>query len=971
MSTDPNHDHWQYHEVGPSGLGPGYIWLQLLAWAAVPLILAAIVIERAADLRAPHESFYLLISLNFVFSVLVALFIAHLIGRSVLIRATPGPLLFGCGVLLWGAAGFAGATVGRGDANIAVTIQNLCVCLSAFCHLTGAVLSLKVRKAVHAAGPWLIAAYGASLCCVGLIVVLADAHVTPVFFVEGQGGTPLRQVVVGATIAMFILTAILLRAANRRQPSRFISWYSLALIMIAAGLIGVMIEPSRGGTLSWTGRGGQFLGGLYMLIAAVASVRESEHWGISLETLLREALEYSENLIQTANVPVIGLDLNGNIIAFNESAEKLTGYSLSEVAGRNWFQVIVPRARYPQVWEEFIRLRSGGLTQDFENPVLTKSGEERIVSWRSNQVRERGQIVGTISFGIDITERKQMENALRESEERFRAIASRTPDHILVQDRDLRYAFVVNPQLGLTEQDMIGRTDFDFLSNEDAEKLTAIKRGVLETGKPVQVELPITSQSGHAGYFAGSYVPKYDAEGRIDGLIGYFRNVTEQKAAELALQQARDMLENRVRERTEELTRAVETLNKEIAERTLAQQSLREQSEQLRLLAAELTLAEQRERQRLAQVLHDGLQQILVGAKYRLAIMEKTTHEDGRMASAQVAELIDDAIETSRSLTAELSPPILSQGGLIAALEWLVRWMQDTHGFEVELSVPAPIKCPSKDITVFLFRSTRELLFNALKHAGVKAARVQVNSVESGIQVVVLDEGAGFDSSRIRLSGGTEGGIGLFSMQERLHLLGGKMEIDSAPGRGTRVTLVAPVSVLETHHAEVIPASPEHKRPATVPPQPHAVSGRAVRKIRIVVADDHTVMRQGLARLIEGEEDMEVVGEASSGEAAVSLVREVSPDVVLIDISMPRMNGIQATKIIHAEFPDVRVIGLSMFEEGALAAAMQDAGAVDYLTKSGPSEAVIDAIRAWAGSREGSQSRKSAEEPGRDREFKA
>jgi PAS domain S-box-containing protein len=155
--------------------------------------------------------------------------------------------------------------------------------------------------------------------------------------------------------------------------------------------------------------------------------------------------------------------------------------------------------------------------------------------------------------------RKRAEEALRASEERFRAIASSTPDHVLVQDRNLRYTMVINPQLGLTEQDMIGKTDFDILVKEDAEKLTAIKRQVLETGEPVYVESPLISQDKKPEFFEGSYVPKFDAEGQCDGLIGYFRNVTQRKQAEEALRESEARLSAIFRSAEE----AIVTLDKE------------------------------------------------------------------------------------------------------------------------------------------------------------------------------------------------------------------------------------------------------------------------------------------------------------------------------------------------------------------------------------------------------------------------
>ncbi len=116
----------------------------------------------------------------------------------------------------------------------------------------------------------------------------------------------------------------------------------------------------------------------------------------------------------------------------------------------------------------------------------------------------------------------------------------------------------------------------------------------------------------------------------------------------------------------------------------------------------------------------------------------------------------------------------------------------------------------------------------------------------------------------------------------------------------------------------------------------------------MLLVDDHVVMRQGLSHLLGMEPDIEVVGEASDGRTAVEMAGRLRPDVVMMDINMPGMDGIEATRLIHAQFPDVRVIGLSMFEEGERAQAMRDAGAVNYLTKSGPSDALVAAIRACA-----------------------
>ncbi len=218
---------------------------------------------------------------------------------------------------------------------------------------------------------------------------------------------------------------------------------------------------------------------------------------------------------------------------------------------------------------------------------------------------------------------------------------------------------------------------------------------------------------------------------------------------------------------------------------------------------------------------------------------------------------------------------------------------------------------------------------------------------EDKIRIKVVDMGAGFDPMQLRAAGGRAGGFGLFSIRERLHLLGGELEINSAPGRGSEITIVVPPASAEI--LALASGSPESPHVAvSLAAPPRAATGDARRRIRVLLVDDHIVMRQGLAGLLREAPDIDIIGEASEGETAVNLVRELLPDVVLMDVSLAGMNGIEATRIIHREWPFIRIIGLSMFEEGERAVAMRSAGATEYLTKSGPADAVIDAIRACA-----------------------
>jgi len=150
------------------------------------------------------------------------------------------------------------------------------------------------------------------------------------------------------------------------------------------------------------------------------------------EDALRQAKEYAETLIQTANVMIVGLDTAGNVTVFNDAAETICGYTRAELEGKNWFEVLVPKDKYPYVWKEFTRLLEGGLPKTFENPILTKSGEERHISWQNSELFEKGGIAGTISFGVDVTERKRAEKRLQESEEKYRALFDNSTDGIVV-----------------------------------------------------------------------------------------------------------------------------------------------------------------------------------------------------------------------------------------------------------------------------------------------------------------------------------------------------------------------------------------------------------------------------------------------------------------------------------------------------------------------------------------------------------
>lgn len=430
---------------------------------------------------------------------------------------------------------------------------------------------------------------------------------------------------------------------------------------------------------------------------------------------------------------------------------------------------------------------------------------------------------------------------------------------------------------------------------------------------------------------------------------GLQSELEQRRAAEEKLKFFNEELERKVEERTRDLEQEVdlrqkseealkaanEGLEEKVRERTALAET---RAVKMRELASELTIAEQKERRRLAHILHDHLQQVLVASKINIGLLRAHLKEEEALKIAgTVDQYVDEAIASSRSLAVELSPPVLNDSNITMAIEWLARWVKDKHRLEVTVEAEENLPVPAEEIKIFLFQAARELLFNVVKHSQSSKALIRLSAGTQAIRISVEDRGRGFDPAL--LENRDANGFGLIHMRERITILGGRMEVESAPGSGARFSIVMPASPAP----EPVPAA-----------APYAAGSGILPGIRVLIVDDHRIVRQGLVNMLAQHPDIQVAGEAGDGEEAVRKAAELQPNVVVMDITMPKMNGIEAARRIKALMPETRIIGLSLHEAEYMEQEMKEAGGDFYFNKNGNIKNLIDAILSFPASAAGS-----------------
>jgi len=492
---------------------------------------------------------------------------------------------------------------------------------------------------------------------------------------------------------------------------------------------------------------------LYRLIARDhAEVRRSG------ETV-REREELLRNVLETLPIGVWLLDCYGNIIHGNPAGQRIWGgahFVEMEQFGeyKGWWLATGKRIE-AQEWGAARAIREGKVAIGEEIEIEGFDGVRRIILHSAVPLRnQQNGIVGAVVVNEDITSRKRMEESLRERERIYRELFENNPQPMWVYAIDTLEFLAVNDaaveHYGYSRQEFLRMTLKDIRPPGDVVALTATVDSV--RGKLAKV---------------GAWQHRKKDSTLIDVEITRHEILFDGRAARLVL--INDITEQKRMER----------------ENTAYQ-------DKLRFMASEMSMIEERERRQLATTLHDQIGQVLALAKIKLGALKAavSAQEYGQSAD-EVRELLEQAIKSSRSLTFELSPPVLYELGFETALQALCENFQQQHGLRIEFVTDREPKPLPDDMQILLFRAARELLVNIVKHAQAESVRVSCRRDGSRLLTVVADDGCGFEPAAGCEQSPGSPHFGLFSIRERLHHLGGEMTVDSTPGCGTRVTLAA------------------------------------------------------------------------------------------------------------------------------------------------------------------------------------
>ena len=387
----------------------------------------------------------------------------------------------------------------------------------------------------------------------------------------------------------------------------------------------------------------------------------------------------------------------------------------------------------------------------------------------------------------------------------------------------------------------------------------------------------------------------------------------------------------------------------ELTELIETNEALRVSEVSLRQLSARLLKLQDEERRRIARDLHDTTGQkiaVLSMTIDRLAKLVDLKKPDVAEALAESRDVVGKIGEEIRTLSYLLHPPLLDECGLASAVLWYLEGFKKRSGIQLNINIDDDLVRLSTDAETALFRVLQESLTNVHRYSGSPSADIRIFQSDAKIHLEIVDHGKGIRAAADRSSfaGTPTLGVGIPGMRERVRQLGGQLEVEFRSD-GTRVHASLPVKVsadesAEQSEAQFFGESDDGKIEARVPPESRK---------RILIADDHEVMRRGVRGLVESHEEWSICGEAVEGHEAVRKTRELNPDLLILDVSMPGISGVEAALQILKENPHIKILFFTMHESPQMMREMANVGAQGYVAKARAGNDLIDAVRIILG----------------------
>ena len=515
-------------------------------------------------------------------------------------------------------------------------------------------------------------------------------------------------------------------------------------------------------------------------IVAASTIARDITERILFERALRESEERLRAALAASRTGTFRWNIQTGDIFWDENMYGLFGLQEPQVLQRmdESLALVHPEDRQ-FVQTALERSRDEGRDIEVEFRVIWPDGS---IHWILNKGKSfldsEGKPVAMTGACVDITRRKRAEQALEESEARFRGTFEEAAVGIAHVDRsghwlrmNRRYCDI----LGYTRRELAKLSFQDISHPDDLDEDWRQFRGLMSGAiASYTIEKRCYRKDGSVVWVQLTASVQRDDEGHPKYAIRVMEDVTARKDAELAMQRINETLERRVAERT---------------------QSLLHYQEQLRALAAELTLTAETERRRLARELHDYLAQQLVVCQLRLSQIKRHARStETESMIRDVDELLAACVRYTRVLIAELSPTILYEAGLVPALRWLSDQMQQQHQLVVTVHAKTDIPMLPEEQAILLFQAVREFLINVVKHAGTQSAWVTADRRDRNVVIAVRDEGLGFDAGAGNLVPDHNGRFGLFSIRERVEAMGGELHVRSMVGEGTECSIWLPLA---------------------------------------------------------------------------------------------------------------------------------------------------------------------------------